>query len=152
YTNSETPGRKSYQASGDLNYWNQDYRDGYTNFGELLGNIVGREGKTSQAWSRWWISPRKTLDLSWKQTKVLGDYVPGGADWQNFSAAHSITLSSGAYFKTILQFEHISKYPLLFTGPQNNVVASIEIGFLPGWSRHGRSTAPSRETSGENAP
>jgi membrane-associated phospholipid phosphatase len=152
YTNSETPGRKSYQASGDLNYWNQDYRDGYTNFGELMGNVVGREGKTLQAWSRWWISPRKTLDLSWKRTKVLGDYVPGGADWQDFSATHSITLSAGAYFKTMLQLEHISKYPLLFTGPQNNVVASIEIGFLPGWSRHGRGTASSRETSGENSP
>ncbi len=152
YTSSETPGRKSYQNSGDLNYWNQDYRDGYTNFGELMGNVVGREGKTLQAWSRWWISPRKTLDLSWKQSKVLGDYVPGGADWQDFSATHSITLSSGAYFKTMVQFEHISKYPLLFSGPQNNVVASIEIGFLPAWSRHGRSTASSRETTRENAP
>jgi Capsule assembly protein Wzi len=152
YANSETPGRKSYQSSGDLNYWNQDYRDGYTNFGELMGNVVGREGKTLQAWSRWWISPRKTLDLSWKQSKVLGDYVPGGAAWQDFSAMHSITLSSGAYVKMMLQFEHISKYPLLFSGPQNNVVASVEFGFLPAWVRHGRDTASSSLSTGEKAP
>lgn len=135
YTNSETPGRAPAQGHGDLNYWNQDYRDGYTNFGGLLGNVVGREGKTLQAWSRWWISPRHTLDLSWKQTKVLGEYVPGGANWQDISATHSITFSSGAYLKTLVQIEHIAKYPLLFSGPQNNVIASFEIGFLPAWAR-----------------
>lgn len=152
YANSESPGRKPYQSSGDLNYWNQDYRDGYTNFGDLMGNVVGREGKALQAWSRWWISPRRTLDLSWKQSKVLGDYVPGGAAWQDFSAAHNITLSSGAYMKLMLQFEHISKYPLLFSGLQNNVVASVELGFLPAWLSHGRDAASSPAATEEKAP
>ena len=31
---------------GNLNYWNHEYRDGYTNNGDLIGNTVGRMGRS----------------------------------------------------------------------------------------------------------
>jgi membrane-associated phospholipid phosphatase len=133
WTTSTSPGRASFQNHGNLNYWNLDYPDGYTNDGDLMGNTVGREGITLQAWTRYWISPRNTLDFSWKQSRVLSDFVPGGGKWQDFQFAYSITTRSGAYIKSFLQFEHISSYPLLFAGSKNNVTAGIEIGFLPQW-------------------
>lgn len=133
WTTSTSPGRASFQNHGNLNYWNLDYPDGYTNDGNLMGNTVGREGITLQAWTRYWISPRNTLDLSWKQSRVLSDFVPGGGKWQDFQSAYSVTTRSGAYIKGFFQFEHIFSYPLLFTGSKNNVTAGIEIGFLPQW-------------------
>jgi len=30
-----------------------------------------------------------------------------------------------------MQYEHISHYPILFSGSQRNVTAIIELGFLP---------------------
>lgn len=150
WTSSESPGRHSFQCCGNLNYWNQDYRDGYTNNGGLLGNTVGRDGRGLQAWTRWWISPTNTFDFTWKQSKVLGDYVPGGASWQDVRADYGKTLASGAYFKALLQVEHIEKYPLLFSGPRNNVTASVELGFLPAW-RKARGAAPS-DSSAEVTP
>jgi hypothetical protein len=135
YTSSTTPGRAAFQNHGDLNYWNLEYPDGYTNNGDLLANTVGREGVTLQAWIRYWASPRHTLDLSWKHSVVLNDYVPGGGKWQDYQASYSVTRSSGIYFKGVLQFEHIFSYPLLFSGSRNNIVAEVEIGFLPQWRR-----------------
>ena len=135
YTSSTSPGRAAFQSHGNLNYWNLQYPDGYTNDGYLLANTVGREGITLQAWIRYWVSPRRTLDFSWKQSRVLSDFVPGGGKWQDYQAAYSITKRSGISLKAFLQFEHIFSYPLLFPGSRNNVTAAIELGFLPQWRR-----------------
>ena len=40
-------------------------------------------------------------------------------------------LRSGFYWKTELQYEHISRYPVLFNGPQRNITAILEVGFSP---------------------
>jgi membrane-associated phospholipid phosphatase len=144
WTSSTTPGRASFQNHGDLNYWNLDYTNGYTNDGNLMGNTVGREGVTLQGWTRFWISPRRTLDLSWKQSRVLQDYIPRGGKWQDMMASYSVTTHSGIYVKGLLQFEHISSFPLLFPGSRNNVTAGLEIGFLPPWSRYPDTAAPNR--------
>jgi Capsule assembly protein Wzi/PAP2 superfamily len=137
WTSSTSPGRASFQSHGDLNYWNLEYTDGYTNNGNLMGNTVGREGVTLQAWIRYWASPRHTVDFSWKQSRVLSDFVPGGGKWQDYQASYSVTRLSGVYLRALLQFEHISYFPLLFQGSRNNVVASIELGFLPQWGHGG---------------
>jgi membrane-associated phospholipid phosphatase len=146
YTASTSPGRASFQSHGQLNYWNLEYPDGYTNNGGLLSNTVGREGVALQAWLRYWASPNRTLDLSWKQNVVLKDYVPGGGKWQDYQVSYSITKPSGVYWKAFLQFEHIFSYPLLFSGSKNNVTAAVEIGFLPPWGHAAGIPASSRST------
>jgi capsule assembly protein Wzi/PAP2 superfamily protein len=149
WTSSTSPGRANFQNHGNLNYWNLDYTSGYTNNGDLMGNTVGREGVTLQAWTRFWISPRHTLDFSWKQSRVLSDFIPGGGKWQDYQSTYSFTSRSGLYVKSFLQFEHISSFPLLFPGARNNVVASVEFGFLPQWGRH-QNTSPAGHVSDGN--
>src|SRR5262249_9211821 len=84
YTSSTVPGRASFQSHGGVNYWNLEYPAGYTNDGGLMGNVVGREGITMQGWARYWMSSRRALDLSWKQSRVFDDYVPGGGKWHDY--------------------------------------------------------------------
>jgi hypothetical protein len=151
YTSSTSPGRASFQNHGNLNYWNLNYPGGYTNDGNLIGNTVGREGVSLQAWVRYWASPNQTLDLSWKQNVVLKDYVPGGGKWQDWQAAYSITKHSGISLKAFLQFEHIFSYPLLFPGSRNNVTAAIELGFLPQWRRFADIPAVSQANQNEGS-
>ncbi|HXR32533.1 MAG TPA: capsule assembly Wzi family protein [Verrucomicrobiae bacterium] len=132
WTSSETPGRGPNAAHGDFNYWNQSYRDGYTNDGNLVTNTVGREGKTLQVWTRCWISPRHTLEFTAKNSEVYSDFIPGGGRWQDYRATDEVALRSGLYFRSFVQFERIGHFPLLFSGARNNVTASLEIGFAPG--------------------
>ncbi len=121
--------------TGDLNYWNFVYRDGYTNNGFLLGNVVGRLGETYQGWLTYTLSPRDTLQVIYKNSGVGSAYVPGGGAWQDYGVKSEIYLNSGIYLKTQLQYEHISHYPILFNGPQNNVTGILEFGFSPDYKK-----------------
>jgi hypothetical protein len=92
---------------------------------------VGREGRAIQCWFTYWISPDNTLQFNYKHSSVNSDFVPGGGHWQDYSVQNQLTLHSGFYMKTELQYEHISSYPLLFNGPQQNFTATLEVGFSP---------------------
>lgn len=115
----------------NLNYWNGSYPEGYTNNGNLLGNTVGRMGRTIECWSTYWFSPRVTLQSSYKHSSISDEFLPGGASWQDYGVAGEIRFSSGIYLKPQLQYEHISRYPLLFPSARSNVAAVVEIGFFP---------------------
>jgi membrane-associated phospholipid phosphatase len=117
--------------SGHLNYWNSDYRDGYTNDGNLMGNSVGRDGRAFEAWLTYWFSPRNSLQLFYKKSSVAADFILGGGAWQDYAVRNEMHLRSGFYWKAELQYEHISRYPILFNGPQKNFTATVELGFTP---------------------
>jgi hypothetical protein len=40
-------------------------------------------------------------------------------------------LQNGFYLKSEFQYENISRYPMLFKGPQKNFTAVLEVGFSP---------------------
>lgn len=128
--NTLSPGYLNGGADGRLNYWNFGYRDGYTNDGQLIGNTVGRMGQAYQGWLTYWISPRNTLQLSYKNSSVARQFIPGGGAWQDYSFTNETYLKSGFYAKALVQYEYISRYPLLFNGRQNNVTAQVELGYF----------------------
>lgn len=126
---TESPGFRNNR--GNLNYWNHEYRDGYTNDGNLIGNTVGRMGRTIQFWFNYWVSARNIVQFTYKHSTVNPDFVPGGGGWQDYSVRNEINLRSGIYLKSQLQYEHISRYPMLFSGPRANVAAVFEVGLVP---------------------
>jgi hypothetical protein len=129
---TEAPGRADGGNRGIFNYWNSAYPDGNTNGGNLNGNTVGRDGRAIQAWLTYWFSPRNTLQLVYKHNSVAPDFIPRGGAWQDYGVRNEMHLKSGFYMKTELQYEHISRYPVLFNGRQRNFTAIAEIGFSPG--------------------
>ena len=116
---------------GRFNYFNGAYPDGNTNRGNLIGNIVGRDGRTIQSWLTYWFSPRNTLQLLYRHNTVASDFLPGGAAWQDYALRNELYLRSGLYVKGELQYENVSRYPILFSGKQRNVTATLEVGFYP---------------------
>lgn len=116
---------------GQFNYWNFQYPDGNTNIGNLIGNTVGRDGRTIQSWLTYWFSPGNTLQFLYRHNTIGADFVPKGAAWQDYGVRSEVYLKSGAYVRTELQYENISRYPVLFNGRQRNVTAILEIGFGP---------------------
>ncbi len=116
---------------GVFNYWNETYFDGNTANGNLLGNTVGRDGRAIHSWFTYWISPVNTLQFAYHHNTVSSDFVPGGGAWQDYSVKNNTYLKSGFYLKSELQFENISRFPLLFNGHKSNFVATLEVGFIP---------------------
>ncbi len=119
----------------NLNYWNYTYRDGYTSNGNLIGNTVGRMGQSIQGWFNYWVSPRNSLQFTFKHNTVSQHFVPRGGAWQDYGLRQEVGFRSGFYLKSQLQYEHISRYPLLFPGPQSNITAVVEMGFVPPHSK-----------------
>jgi hypothetical protein len=115
---------------GLLNYVG-DYPEGYTSNGNLIGNIVGRDGRVIRAWLTYRFSPQNTLQISYRHSSVSADFIPQGGAWQDYGVRSETHFRGGFYAKGALQIEHISRYPVLFNGPQNNVTATLEIGFTP---------------------
>jgi hypothetical protein len=116
---------------GLTNYWADRYRDGYTNYGQLLGNTVGRRGRIFQGLTTFHISSLHQIQISLLHHQVDPKFVPGGGLWQDYAVSHEIHCRSGVYAKTMVQVEHVQHFPLLFPGSLNNVTASVELGFAP---------------------
>ena len=126
---TESPGLNG--DEGHLNYYDFQYREGWTNDGDLIGNTVGRMGQAYQAWLTYWISPRNTLQLTYKNSRIDSAFVPGGGAWQDYGLQNEFHPRSGFYLKSEVQYENISHFPILFKGPQRNLTAIVEAGFMP---------------------
>ena len=77
------------------------------------------------------MSPSTTLQLGYKHNMVSRDFIPGGGYWQDYQFRYDTYLKSGFYLKNMVQFENISRYPLLYDGPRHNLSATIEFGWTP---------------------
>ena len=122
---------KGVPNTGNLDYWNFTYRDGYTNDGFLIGNVVGRLGQTYEGWLTYWLSSRSTLQVTYKNSSVANAFIPGGGAWQDYGLKNETYFKSGIYVKTQVQYERISHFPILFKGPQNNLAVILEFGLAP---------------------
>jgi hypothetical protein len=120
---------------GNLNYWNSVYRDGYTNNGNVIGNTVGRMGRSIQCWVDYWLSSRNKLQFTYKRNTVSREFVPGGGAWQDYIVHYEAELHSGLSVKSQLQYERISHFPLLMPNARNNVTTLVELGWTPNHSK-----------------
>jgi hypothetical protein len=127
---------------GNFNYWDYTYHDGFTNDGLLIGNTVGREGRSIQSWLTYWLSSSNTVQFIYRHNSVNADFIPGGGAWQDYAVRNETYLRSGFYLKAELQYENISHYPILFEGPQRNVTAIVELGFNPRKDAQARKNDP----------
>jgi membrane-associated phospholipid phosphatase len=128
---TEAPGGSNGLNQGRFNYWDNVYPDGYTNKGNLIGNAVGRDGRTIQCWLTYWLTPKETLQFVYKHNSVSADFIPGGGAWQDYGMQSESNFAKGFYLKSQIQYEFISRYPILFNGPQSNFSATVELGFYP---------------------
>ena len=65
-------------SGGQFIYWEYQYKDGYTNKGNMLGSWMGREGKGGQVWLTDWLSPKEYIQVGYRNAKVSKDFIPRG--------------------------------------------------------------------------
>jgi hypothetical protein len=133
-TSTESPIYNS-PVGGRLNYYNSGYNNGYTNFGELMGNTAGRMGRVFQGAATYHFSALNQFQLTFRDHQVDPRYIPAGALWRDIEVEYEHHFHSGFYAKTMVQYEHVQHFPVLFNGQISNVTASAEIGFMPLWAK-----------------
>jgi hypothetical protein len=116
-------------------YYNDRFKDGYTNNSNLMGSWLGRAGQGEQAWSTYWLSSRNTIQLHYRHQKAVANFVPGGGTVNDAGVSANVWLKTDLELSGSVQYEWWN-YPVLATGQQTNVTSSIGITFMPTGGHH----------------
>lgn len=110
-------------------YYNNQYHSGNTNYGNLLGNPVGRDGRAVQGWATWWFSARSKLEAGYRQTKTSGGFLPGGGTQGVGTMKGSFAWNSQLFFEAMIQCERF--YLPVLGGPRRNVGVTLQLTWEP---------------------
>jgi hypothetical protein len=130
-TNPPTP--RSF--AGEYIYYNNFYHDLFTNYGNLIGDWIGREGTGVQAWSTYWFSPRTTLQFGYRHAKVASDFIPSGETLNDGSANLNLQIHNDWTVTAGVQYERWLA-PALAPGTQTNWTSSVGLTFWPRLGNH----------------
>ena len=122
---SDVPGQR---PIGPI-YYNTRYRDGYTNYSNLLASWIGRQGRGGVASATYWFRPRHQLQFAFRHMEVDRAFLQGG-HLNDFAVHHDVTVGKEFGVSSILQYERWA-FPLLATRPRSNLAVSVQLTFWP---------------------
>jgi hypothetical protein len=114
---------------GGFFYWNVRYLDGYTNQGNLIGSWLGRQGVGMMFGSKYWMSPKKWVELTYRNGRVDKDFLEGGW-YQDIGVKTEYWLNNSVALSGMTQYEWW-KFPLLSPAVEYNFTASFQVTFRP---------------------
>src|SRR6185312_2582370 len=112
-----------------VEYFNNLYLSGYTNFGQIIGNAIGREGRGLNAWSTYRFTPTNSLQIHYRNQHVNPEFLEGGY-LRDYDVTGTLGTIGNSVLSSTLKYEHWD-FPLLSPKPQTNVSISLQISFRP---------------------
>lgn len=116
-------------AGGLFFYWNDQYRDAYTNNGNVVGSWVGRDARAYSASSTYWWSGKDKLAANFRQIKTGSNFLPGGGTQTDISLSAQKELWPGLLASAFVQYE---RYFIPVLGaPRTDMAASLQFTYYP---------------------
>lgn len=117
-----------------VSYFNTHYLSGYTNYSQIIGNAIGREGRGVNIWSTYHFTADNSLQLHYRTQHVNPEFLSGGY-LRDFDATGTLVRAGSLVFSATAKYEHWN-FPLLAATPKTNVSAGLQISWRPvhGWS------------------
>lgn len=130
-------------------YFNETWRSGYRNDGNLIGSWVGREGQGAQAWTNCWFNARNRLQFNFRHQKVSQEFIPGGGTLTDAGVRSDYWLRQNLGLSVSVQCERWL-FPVIQSSPSTNMSATVEILFQPQklFQRSATSAANTASTTG----
>ncbi len=124
-------------GSTGVAYFNGHYLSGYTNYGQIIGNAIGREGRGVNVWATYHFTSTNTVQLHYRTQHVNPEFLQGGY-LRDFDLTGSIVQRRSLVLTVVAKYEHWN-FPLLAATPKTNVSAGLQLSFRPlqGWSLWG---------------
>jgi hypothetical protein len=111
-------------------YSNNRFRNGFTNEGGLMGHPVGRQGTYYFGSLRYWFTPKKTLEASFRKLTLSREYLPGGGNSYAWMVKSGWELQRGIYLDARLQYENWL-IPVIVKGSQDNLALRLNVRIAP---------------------
>jgi len=115
---------------GRFFYWEAIYHDVYLNKNSLMGSWIGREAKGFQALTTYTISPLSRIEFEYRNQKVAKDFIPEGETLNSYAVSAQVRLTPQLDLSSSFQVDRW-KAPVLATGLQSDVAATVQITFWP---------------------
>ncbi len=112
-----------------VSYFNGHYLSGYTNYGQIIGNAIGREGRGWSTWSTYHFNADNNLQFRYRNQHVNPAFLEGGY-LRDFDLSGTVMKWSSVRFTGTATYQHWN-FPLLSPLPKNNLGVSLQISFQP---------------------
>ena len=112
-----------------VSYFNNHYLSGYTNYGQIIGNAIGREGRGVNAWTTYRLNESDNLQFHYRNQHVNPEFLEGGY-LQDFDVAGTFARKGELVFSAAAKYEHWN-FQLLSSTPKNDMSVGLQIGFQP---------------------
>lgn len=116
---------------GKFLYWENLYRDAYTNDGTLMGTWIGREAKGGQAWITTHVLSTGTIEASYRRAKLAKDFISGGGTQNDVKLEATFPVRFDVTANASVQVERWS-IPVLSPAARTNVTTTIQLTWSPG--------------------
>jgi hypothetical protein len=110
-------------------YQNAHYAQGYTNYGQIMGSWIGRQGRGGQGTSTYWFTPRNKALVTYRRMTADKSFLQGG-NLSDISASAIWVSRSNIELSVTGQYEHWH-FPLLNTTSQSNFSTFFGVSFSP---------------------
>jgi len=117
-------------------YTNSGFRNGYTNYGNILGSWIGRDGTGIEAWSTYWFGGESKIRGHFRRVQVDDNLIPQGVRLAEVSVSGDAKISRHTTLSATLGYVNYVA-PLLATGSRSNVVGAIQLTYRPIWQLRG---------------
>jgi hypothetical protein len=111
-------------------YSNNQYLNGYTNDGRLMGTWLGRAAQGESIKSTYWLSAQRRISFELRHRKIDRQYLPQGGTQNDAAVTADLLVESGVRLSGAAQYERW-QIPLLANTAQSNWTASLQIGYWP---------------------
>lgn len=115
---------------GNHFFLNNQYLDGNTNKGFLLGNAVGRDGRAIEGRLGYWFSSRTRVEGGYRQNKVSPKYLPSGGTISDGFLTGSYAVNRHWTAQMFLQHERFL-IPSYMAGSQRNTSGWLQLTWTP---------------------
>jgi hypothetical protein len=127
-TDPSAIGRRA--QTGQFFYYEVVQKQGPTNKGFLLGDWVGRQGKGSQAWLTYHLSPNEDIQFSYRNAKAATQFIPGGTTQNDFEGEIRKRIDKDFEVHAWVQYEGW-KAPIYKPGAQSDTTVAAQITWYP---------------------
>ena len=120
----------AHDFGGQHFFINNQYLDGNTNKGFLLGNATGRDGRAVEGLTSYWFSARTRVEAGYRQNKVSTLFLPGGGTITDGFMNGHFAISRHWQADIFTQYERFL-IPSYITGSQHNTSGWMQLTWNP---------------------
>ncbi|HEV7674637.1 MAG TPA: capsule assembly Wzi family protein [Candidatus Angelobacter sp.] len=110
-------------------YSNNHYLSGYTNYGQIIGNAIGREGRGVNIWTTYRFNASDNLQFHYRNQHVNPEFLRGGY-LRDFDLSGTVVKMGSLALTGAAKYEHWT-FPLLSPTPKTDVSVSLQISYRP---------------------